>query len=428
MGPTAYYRETSPLVYRGMLLVNERAAGFSRPLSQESRWGEDSADGPSDNGRVNAATDLGFRVMWRALNEAARLHGDRAITGMLERPRRSQAFMQWVDVQGWALARSGERLLVRIVVNGRLLKELPLTVARPEIIARHKATAVDPVCGFDDVVSLDGLNLPSYSLLTARAVSTARRSRGRSLGVALLRRRRGREREVPRHAYQDTWDAVSRNLSDARFSVAGTADSTEIERTGELTAIDVAREAAITPADRVLEIGCGVGRVGRKLAPLCREWVGADVSRNMLRYARHALEGQANVDFVHLNGINLSGIPDASFDVVYCTAVFMHLDEWDRFRYVCEALRVLKPGGRMYFDNISLVSPDGWRLFEQLARYDPAARPPNISKASTPEELRTYAEKAGFTNVRVRVGTVLVTVTGVKRPERDRSDALAVPP
>jgi SAM-dependent methyltransferase len=235
------------------------------------------------------------------------------------------------------------------------------------------------------------------------------------LGVALLTRRRGQEREVPRHAYGKTWDSVSRSVSDARYSVAGTADAAEIERTGGLTTIDVAREAGVTANDRVLEIGCGVGRVGASLAPLCREWVGSDVSSNMLRYARQALEKHQNVNFVQLNGIDLSGIPDASFDVVYCTAVFMHLDEWDRFRYVCEAWRVLKPGGRVYFDNISLVSSEGWKLFQELARYDPAARPPNISKASTPEELRTYAEKAGFQDIRVRVGTVLVTVNGTKR-------------
>lgn len=150
------------------------------------------------------------------------------------------------------------------------------------------------------------------------------------------------------------------------------------------------------------------------MAPRCQEWVGADVSENMLRHAQHALARQRNVSFVHVNGIDLSGISDNSFDVVYCTAVFMHLDEWDRFRYVCEAHRVLKPGGRVYYDNFCLISPDGWGLFEQMSKLDPAARPPNISKSSTAEELRAYAIRAGFGGVRVRVGTLFVTVIAQK--------------
>ena len=172
----------------------------------------------------------------------------------------------------------------------------------------------------------------------------------------------------------------------------------------------------MTSNDRVLEIGCGVARIGQRIASMCREWVGADVSVNMLRHAKAACAAASvtNVDFFHLNGSDLTGIPDASFDVVYCTAVFMHLEEWDRYRYVREAYRVLKPGGRIYFDNVSLISDEGWRQFDALVRYDPAARPPNISKASTPEELRTYATRAGFTDINVRPAEVFITVTGKK--------------
>jgi hypothetical protein len=81
---------------------------------------------------------------------------------------------------------------------------------------------------------------------------------------------------------------------------------------------------------------------------------------------------------------------------------------------VREAWRVLKPGGRIYFDNVSLISDEGWRQFDALVRYDPAARPPNISKASTPEELPTYATRAGFTDIKIRPGLVFITVTGIK--------------
>ncbi len=67
------------------------------------------------------------------------------------------------------------------------------------------------------------------------------------------------------------------------------------------------------------EIGCGVARIGQRIASMCREWVGSDVSVNMLRHAKAACAAASvtNVDFFHLNGSDLTGIPDASFDVVY---------------------------------------------------------------------------------------------------------------
>jgi ubiquinone/menaquinone biosynthesis C-methylase UbiE len=57
---------------------------------------------------------------------------------------------------------------------------------------------------------------------------------------------------------------------------------------------------------------------------------------------------------VEISGYNLSGVADASVDVVYCTVVFMHLESWDRYNYILEAFRALRPGGRIYVDNSNL--------------------------------------------------------------------------
>jgi ubiquinone/menaquinone biosynthesis C-methylase UbiE len=56
----------------------------------------------------------------------------------------------------------------------------------------------------------------------------------------------------------------------------------------------------IKPTDVVLEIGCGIGRVGRVLAPICREWIGADVSENMINHLRQRLKEFKNVRTVVL--------------------------------------------------------------------------------------------------------------------------------
>jgi SAM-dependent methyltransferase len=345
---------------------------------------------------INALMDFPVRAALRLCNDAASFRGRHEILGRLERPARRQVYSRWLDVRGWARAVQGDPLTMRFTLNGRLLQELPVEGER-----------------FEGEISLESWGRAA-GILTAAAVSPARPDLRRTLGVSLIRRRGANEREVPRAAYQRTWDAVSRSLSDARYSVAGTNDAGDLDKTGESTALDIIKETALRQADRVLEIGCGVGRVGVKLASRCGHWTGADVSAHMLGHARQALAGVSNVSFVPLNGIDLEGVADASMDVVYCTAVFMHLDEWERYRYVVEAFRVLKPGGRIYYDNFSLLSPDGWRLFLDTARLDPAARPPNVSKASTPEELRAYAQHAGFEEIRVRPGDLFATVIARK--------------
>jgi len=217
-----------------------------------------------------------------------------------------------------------------------------------------------------------------------------------------------------RREYGRVWDSVAQTRRDAMKAVAGYDSEAEWERSGRSTADDIAAETALTPADTVLDIGCGAGRVGVHIAPRVRRWIGADVSREMLGHARTALGGAANVDFIHLTG---DGLPDAlhgTLDVVYCTTVFMHLEEWDRYRYIQAAFRALKPGGRLYVDNFSLLSPDGWALFEATAALPPADRPPHVSKASTPQELEIFVAKAGFADIRVRPGPMFVTVLARK--------------
>ena len=134
-----------------------------------------------------------------------------------------------------------------------------------------------------------------------------------------------------------------------------------------------------------------------------------------------ALAGLSNVSTVPLNGYDLTGVGDASFDVVYCTGVFMHLDEWERFRYIADAYRVLRPGGRIYVDNFNLLSDEGWALFESVVRLDPAGRPPNVSRASTGEELRTYVTRAGYEDVAIDRSGLWVSVSARKPTQRTRA-------
>ena len=53
---------------------------------------------------------------------------------------------------------------------------------------------------------------------------------------------------------------------------------------------------------------------------------------------------------------------------------------------------MLRPGGRLYVDNFNLCSDEGWEFFLKNASIPPLERPSNISKSSTPDELRAFID------------------------------------
>ena len=211
--------------------------------------------------------------------------------------------------------------------------------------------------------------------------------------------RKSQSQNLARHEYKQVWNLLSATETDAKIAVAGYSE----ESTFRQTAIDTLRQlqicVGINADDVVLEIGAGVGRVGAVIAPLCKEWIGTDVSENMVTHIRERLSAHSNVRAIATSGFDLTPIPSNSIDLVYCTVVFMHLDEWDRYNYVLEALRVLKPGGRFYVDNVNLMGNEGWALFESHRALRPEARPAHMSKTSTPQELYVFFSRAGFSSI-----------------------------
>ncbi len=338
------------------------------------------------------------RHLWRRT-------GRSGISGAVDLPKPGQRFVHGFQLEGW-VSGSPSGVVIAAYLQGRKVWEGRPEGDRPDVspTARQFAT-------FIPAARLSTRWL-AWLTVTARREGAAEAD---SLTLHSFPLRRGDGgRQLPRWAYGRVWDQDASSAGDAMNAVAGYTDASEWERSGRDTAEHLVRMLAITKADDVLEVGCGAARVGVQLAGRCRHWTGADVSVNMLRFARKALASSSNASLLPLNGFDLAGISDASVDVVYCTAVFMHLDEWDRFRYVKEFWRVLRPGGRVLFDNFDLRSPDGWALFLEMASLDVAVRPPNVSKASTEQELTWYAERAGFLHVAAATGQLWVTVTARK--------------
>lgn len=226
--------------------------------------------------------------------------------------------------------------------------------------------------------------------------------------------RRAPSQNLARHDYKRVWNLLSTTETDAKVAVAGYTEESTFRQTAADTLRQLRACVGVNPDDTVLEIGAGVGRVGAVVAPLCKEWIGIDVSENMVGHIRERLSRHSNVRAIATSGFDLAPIPSNSIDLVYCTVVFMHLDEWDRYGYILEALRVLKPGGRFYVDNINLMGNEGWAVFEAHRALMPNVRPAHMSKTSTPQELEVFFSRAGFANITQIAGTAWLITHATK--------------
>jgi ubiquinone/menaquinone biosynthesis C-methylase UbiE len=221
--------------------------------------------------------------------------------------------------------------------------------------------------------------------------------------------------DLTRSDYKSVWNDLSGTVDDAKMVVIGSVDENAFLQTAQETLGELENTVGVRPSDIILEIGCGVGRVGASLAPRCAKWIGCDVSSKMIEYSTIRLNAHQNVSLIEISGFSLDGVKDATIDMVYCTVVFMHLDEWDRYNYVLEAKRVLRPGGRLYIDNFNLCTDGGWTVFEtHRTHFAPGSRPAHISKSSTPQELETYLTRAGFKSVGLRERRDMIAAFGTK--------------
>ncbi|MGA8146830.1 MAG: class I SAM-dependent methyltransferase [Gallionellaceae bacterium] len=112
---------------------------------------------------------------------------------------------------------------------------------------------------------------------------------------------------------------------------------------------------------RVLECGCGQG-VGTELIFNrfgAREIYAIDLDPDMIQRARKRLSGYPPERLkLEVGDVTALPVEDASFDAVFDFAILHHVPNWQSG--VSEIHRVLKPGGRFYFQDVTTHALNKW--------------------------------------------------------------------
>jgi SAM-dependent methyltransferase len=130
---------------------------------------------------------------------------------------------------------------------------------------------------------------------------------------------------------------------------------------------DFERLSPNTPRTRLLDFGCGVGRVTRVFADGFDEVVGVDVAPTMIEWARSLHADCGRCTFLVNRAPDLKCFASASFSVVYSRIVLQHIRTGIVERYIPELIRVLQPGGALMFQLPEVHSVDSLRTFERAA-------------------------------------------------------------
>jgi len=175
--------------------------------------------------------------------------------------------------------------------------------------------------------------------------------------------------------HKSLWDALA--CTDPMWAILTTDekrdrkwDEQEFFGTGKKEIADLLAECealGISPLrNRVLDFGCGIGRLTQALAEYFAESTGVDVSDAMIAEARRINCFGERCTYLVNNAPDLAQLSVNAFDLVYSNIVLQHIVPDISRQYIHEFFRVARPGGVIIFQ---LPSSIHWRRRIQWRRH-----------------------------------------------------------
>ncbi len=205
----------------------------------------------------------------------------------------------------------------------------------------------------------------------------------------------------------------------AYFEEAAQVYETAIEPALGPLAEGLVAYAALSPGERVIDLGSGTGLAARYATHYTPHIVTLDLSHRMITAARRlGIPGTIQGDMHRLP------LPDQAFNAALAAFSFNSTDPRRSFP---EAFRILKPGGRLVLQEWGTVDPLSDLLDETLAEYTVEEPPPGLAaqraaqqaphpwdEMETSDDIAARLAEAGFEPVTVDVVTPVVMFSDVE--------------
>jgi ubiquinone/menaquinone biosynthesis C-methylase UbiE len=123
-------------------------------------------------------------------------------------------------------------------------------------------------------------------------------------------------------------------------------------------------QQGLQPQNYLIDVGCGSGRLAFALRDyLAGNYLGIDVVPELLDYARERCPSRWR--FAMAEGLSIPAASDQA-DIVCFFSVFTHMLHEDSYRYLRDAVRVLKPGGKIIFSYLEFAVISHWNAFQAM--------------------------------------------------------------
>jgi Methyltransferase domain len=110
------------------------------------------------------------------------------------------------------------------------------------------------------------------------------------------------------------------------------------------------------PARAIIEIAPGFGRWTRFLLPVCRRFVGIDLSAQCVAACRDRFRRARHARFVQNDGLSMADAPDARFDLVFSFDSLVHAELEVLEAYVPQILCKLRGRGLAFIHHSNLAA------------------------------------------------------------------------
>jgi SAM-dependent methyltransferase len=168
--------------------------------------------------------------------------------------------------------------------------------------------------------------------------------------------------------------------------------SGDFDRLGRIE-LAILVDAGLRPTDVLVDFGCGSGRLALHAVSFLRggAYIGIEISETILRRAKqnvaetHA-DQHCRIAWLRNRSSDFP-LPDGSVDIICAFSVFTHMEHEDSYRYLADALRVVRPGGRFVFSCLPLELEAARQIFLDNAALSLEERWRRVRNVTTSREF-----------------------------------------